>query len=213
MKRLFTLLSGICFLGFLTAGCEKDSEDPIRTDDNYQRIGNSEFGLGAGMLENYGRRSENSFEVDLTLVSPNIVIPQVASDPVTGSGQAIVFYMLSSSPTVLTNGTYGYLQDASYPHSKFFYGEYTLNFDSESDTPPLWTEITSGDITVSRSGENYDITFRCKDINDQDITGHYQGPLSYFNYSIVVNTRQMLNKFSRHNEVLTKAGLPLLPLP
>ena len=191
----------------LLIGCDKDDDDKTGTK-NYLKIGDTEYDLSAGILENYGTDDDNSwhygYNTDLTLYSAGLSL-QIDEDDdydVTGKGHGIYFEMFSNSGNSLNNGDYIFSSTEPYPIGTFAGGGYVINYDSENDDYEGEGDIVSGKVSVSKSGSEYSITINCTDENGAKITGFYKGTLRYFDYTVDNKSANLKSTKTNKNKLI-----------
>jgi hypothetical protein len=195
MKNLFKTFTGAVLLGVLLTSCNKDDDNENPTK-NYFKVDDITYEISSGVLENYGIDYAGQYEgynLDLNLVSKGI---QVSEDDygemeVTGSGQIIYFEMFSSNGLSLDNGDYNFDGISPFPVGTFDYGDYAINWDENDED---WIEISSGKVTVNKTGNEYEITINCTDENGANITGYYKGLLEYYNYDTESKSTRAIQK-------------------
>jgi hypothetical protein len=184
MKTINIAIIAAAIISFLVIGCEKENETEEIKKTNHLKIGDTEYNLTTGTLENYGQDEAGIYDVhntDLTLFSDGITITDEDEELViSGSGQIIYFEMFSSTGTSLDIGTYNFnIQPFSL--KTFDYADYIIDWNDTVDDDD-WTEIASGEVTVTKNSNEYEITINCIDKNGLKITGFFKGTLLYFDY-------------------------------
>jgi len=112
MKTTLTAIIGIlvfCTIAFSSCNKDKD-DDPPKT--NHFKVGNTEYELARGVLENWGLWDEDGdvYNLDLTLVSPGIGISDDGYGymDLSGSGQALYFEMFTTNGNTLDKGDFNF---------------------------------------------------------------------------------------------------------
>jgi hypothetical protein len=170
MKNVLKLFVAFIAIGLLTFGCKKDD-----VKKNFLKIGDTEYELTGGSLKNwYG--DATSYNLDLRLFTSGI---QFSNGGHTGTGQLIYFEMYTTDGLGLDAGDYVY--DAAWTENRgtFDYSWYDTNYNNGTSLSTL--EITSGTVTVNKSGSIYEIEFNGADENGKVITGYYKGEIPVFN--------------------------------
>jgi hypothetical protein len=204
MRNMIRLLSGVLIVSTLFIGCDKDDDDKT-SKKNYLKIGDKEYDLSAGILENYGTHKSwhYGYNNDLLLYSAGLSLIKEDDDwYLTGKGHAIYFEMFSNSGNSLNNGDYTFSSTEPHPIGTFNEGGYVINFDSETGDDEGEVNILSGKLSVSKSGNEYSITINCTDKNGIKITGFYKGTLHYFDFTVD-------NKSANLKSVKTKKSILL----
>jgi hypothetical protein len=184
MKNRVTFLIGMLIVGIFLVSCNKDDDDS--GTKNYLKIGDTEYELFAGLLENFGTDSwYNGYLGKLILYSDGLSLHVDEEDhyEFLGIGDAIYFTMYSTSGNVLDNNVYVFASSEPCPIGTFSEGGYTINFDTGNWDAEDSDDIVSGSVTISLSETEYSITFDCAGKNDKKITGFYKGTLRYFDSS------------------------------
>ena len=187
MKHLFNLFTVIFLLSVTIVGCDEDDEN---TDKNFFKVGDTEYELVSGALENYGQDEGedqdlvyDGYNIDLTLCSKgvNITTDEEGDMHCTGEGQILYFEIFTTSGNALDNGEYIFDGTSPFPTGTFDVGLYLTDWDEDNEDHD-WIEFTTGILMVSKNGDEYEITISGTDDNTNIITGYYKGTLSYFNY-------------------------------
>ncbi len=184
------LLTGVLLAATLLLGCKKDDDNNSKTK-NYFKVGDTEYDLSAGILENYGTDDNNSwhygFNTDLTLYSEGLTLQAEDDDwELVGEGHGIYFELFSTTGNALDTEDYVFTLTEPCPIGTFDDGGCTINYDSEqeenSDEEDF--DFAGGTVSVSKSGNEYTITIDCTSENGKRITGFYKGTLRYFDWSV-----------------------------
>lgn len=172
------ILTGIIICAVLgITGCSKD-----KGEGNYFLYGGVEYPLNQGVMQFYGQLTEGAgYNFDVSIFSSGITYDSDVAE-LKGAGQAIYFEMFSSSASLLANGDYLFDMLASESGLTFDKGNFgtDLNFDAQTGTI---INIISGKVTVSKSGNEYELSFRGEIQGGETVTGHYKGILSYYDWS------------------------------
>lgn len=180
------LFLGLFLVSSLLSSCDKDDNDNGDTSKNYLKVGDTEYVLFKGAMENYGTNDNedeewnyDGYNIDLSLASEGISITTNSYGEMnySGSGQLLYFEMFSSKGNEFDSREYTFSSANNFPIGTFNDGEYSLAYTDDDDE---WIEITSGEITISKSGSEYSITIACTDENDKSVTGFFKGSLQYF---------------------------------
>lgn len=186
MKKTIKLL--LIVLGTLLFSCDKNDDDQSEPN-NYLKIGDTEYDLSAGVLENYGADENGDdfagYNTDLTLYSSGLSLQQDGDGDweLSGKGHGIYFEMFSTIGTALDSHNYSYTEAEPSPIGTFDDGEYVTNYDTEVEGGGTDGEIISGKVDVKKDGSTYSITIDCTGSNGEKITGFYKGTLFYVDWS------------------------------
>lgn len=135
--------------------------------------------MSHGIVINYG--SDNSvYNMEFALLSPGLIMHEIDGypDSISGTGHVIIFSVNTSGSDKITPGNYTFSD--SYLAGTFDAGMYQLNWDSQGNPDPDFTEITAGTIKIIGSGATYELSFTGKDGNNKTISGYYKGSLKYY---------------------------------
>ena len=181
MKKVFTPIAVLLVFSLFVGGCKKDKKDDAsKSSFSYN---NTEYDLSKGFLENYGKSGDEGYNLDLTLLSDAFVIHESGGeiDSITGTGSGMNFEIYTSQSTKLDVKEYVYDALESGADGTFDFGMLVINYNTMTESGEL-LEITGGKITVVNNGSDYEININCTASNGKTITGHFKGPLRYFNY-------------------------------
>jgi hypothetical protein len=78
----------------------------------------------------------------------------------------------------------------------FDYGWVLINWDADIDDCDIDQDIEGGTVTVSKSGDVYEITINCTDEDGKTVTGYYKGTLKYYDYDQKKTTRTEKRRMS-----------------
>lgn len=181
MKKVFTPIIVLLFFSLFIGGCKKDNKD--EASKSYFTFNNTEYNLAKGFLENYGKSGDEGYNLDLTLLSDAFVIHESSGeiDSITGTGSGINFEIFTSQSTKLDVKEYVYDATESGADGTFDFGMMVINYNAATEMGEL-LEITGGKVTVVSNGSDYEININCTTSNGKTITGHFKGPLKYYNY-------------------------------
>lgn len=160
-------------------GCSKDTVD-LQNQFTYD---GSDYPLSVGILENYGSAS-NVHYLDLTLYSSGISFNPV-DEIAEGTGNVVYLEMYSSSSSLAT-GTYTFDSGFTGSAGTFDMGMFGISLNMETFSGTV-VYISSGTVTVAKSGSTYEITINCKTSDNKTIGGYFKGSLTYYDYSIVTD--------------------------
>ncbi|MBL3656381.1 hypothetical protein [Fulvivirga sediminis] len=159
---------------FLISCSDDDDDESNEITNSYFKVAESEYSLKGGTLvyqENLGEINGVFFSsMSLMLHSEGI---EVIETEVQGEGFGIYLNLLSLEKGELASGEYKFGEDQGFV-SQISEGEY------EDVGGTLSGQITSGAITVEKKGDNYEITLDLVNEKGQEITGYYNGKLTYY---------------------------------
>lgn len=192
MKFINNLFFASLVLLVSITGCKDDEAAPVK--ESKATYDGSEYSLTSGLIENYGEDSSpnsgwdySGYNLDLVLLSDGITLTNNNGEPsVEGEGFAIYFEMFSSTADALADGTYTLDVSNNIPTGTYDYGD--VNFVSNGTVTDN-IEIASGTIIVAKSGNEYEITVDCYDVNQNQLSAYYKGELMYFDYTSSTNGR------------------------
>jgi uncharacterized protein (TIGR02145 family) len=194
----FRVFVSVLFLSLL--GCSKGTSDL----PNHFTYAGIDYPLNAGILENYGS-ARNVYSFDLILYSSGISFSTV-DETVDGTGNIVYLNPYSSSSSFAT-GTYTYDDGFTGNVGTFNMGMLgiNLNMNTFSGTTVF---ISSGTVTVAKSGLTYEITINCKSSDNKIIDGYFKGGLTYYDNSIITDIDgNVYNKVIIGSQVWMKENL------
>lgn len=182
--RKLVYLGLSCFM-VLIAGCSNDDDNNNSVEqENVLRIGDTEYELKSGVIEDYGNYEGNIFNFDITLISSAVsfVDGELVPDDQFISG--IYFELFTNSQNDLSTGIYNKVNFENIGQQTFEYAEIAENieFNNEDETG-TFSELTQGSIEVLSNGPEYELEF--SGVNDlgQSISGYYKGSLLFLDSS------------------------------
>ena len=182
MKKFTNLVLGLFLVSSLFMGCQKDDNSA----NNYLMVGNTKYAMAQGTIENNGlmqgdSRKYDGYNLDLTLYSGGFTLSTDDNGElnVSGTGHMIYLEIYTSSAEEYDNLEYTYSDSYPAPVGTFDYGDYVLNY-SPGSIDYKWIEITSGSVTISKSGSIYTIIIDCIDEEGNSVSGYFKGALQYF---------------------------------
>lgn len=168
-NRILTVLFICATVGF--TGCTKDKEK-----GNYFTYAGTEYQLIAGTMQYYGQLTDGAgYNFDISLFSSGVTFDLNTAD-LGGTGHAVYFEMFSSSDSGVSEGEYQFDFLATESPLTFDEGYFGINLNFDTHTGAV-IYITSGKVTVSKSGLGYDLTFDCQSIDGEPVSGHFKGIL------------------------------------
>jgi len=202
LKVFFVLFA----FSLMMANCKKDSDSGKKNSIKYN---GKEYELSAGILENYGRVSEDlGFNIDLTLMSSEFNIHEENGiiDSISGTGNIMYFEMFTSDSTELDSRNYTFDSQETQATGTFDDGGIGLNFNIQTLEGQI-LQVTQGTVLINKSGTTYEITVNCKDSGGKDITGYFKGELKYYDYSNI--NFKKANQEHRFHSAMKKIQLKL----
>jgi hypothetical protein len=194
MKRIyFKYLSIIVLIALGFVGCSKDENNPSDTSTNVLKHNTIEYSTPNGMLVFQELINTNLCKYDLQIYSSNFTFNSSTGKVtgINGTGQIITFYIIS--PIELTDVNADEIINANdivLDNLTLEAGEYSFSSDNISKTfeADFSTSanssgyyvysISSGTMSISRSGKIYEISYSGMDENGLSITGYFKGKLS-----------------------------------
>ncbi len=198
MEKFTKLFIGLFFVGSLLISCDKDKDND--SSGSYMKIGDTEYSLSQGTIENYGADTGyyDGYNLDLYLFSDGFTVTtdEEGDMAVSGSGNVIYFETFSSQSDAFDNGDYVY-DTINYTVKTFDYGDFCLDCSAESDNNN-WIEMTGGTVNIQKSGDTYSITINCTSEDGTKIEGFYEGSLLYIDYTVdTKSTKKATPAFSK----------------
>jgi hypothetical protein len=158
-------------------GCNKDSDEK----GNYLSVGGTRVVLDTmGLYYNGSYTYGYLYYVDI--VSPGIVLDDEGY--FSNSGSFIEFVVVSSSDTGLDSGEYEFVEADDYETDllEFNYNScQCLNWVSGGSNTYIY--LTSGALSITRDGSNYEISFSGKDENNKTVKAYYKGKGLFYDFS------------------------------
>ena len=188
-KILFILLT----IGVLNFGCDKNNDIITK---NYFKIGDVEYDMNIGILENYGEDPwHDGFYADVTLFSDGFTLePTSTGYELVGKGNALFFEMISTVGSELDNGVYRFSSANPLPVQTFRDGAFVVNFDIATVTYDEKEQIVDGKVTVEKNGNKYNISIDCKASNGEPVQGYFSGILTYYDYTKDKSAKKSLKR-------------------
>lgn len=183
MKQIMKLLAAILLLSTLTISCSKDDKDDIAKTKNHFKVGDTEYELSAGFLEDFGTSDwYKGYNTSLMLYSKGLklLIDKDGNYKFDGKGDQIGFYMYSTTGVALDNRDYYFSDTEPTPIGTFDEGGYLINIDYKNETMGDRDDFAGGRVNVSKSGDEYTITIDCISDKGVKVSGFYKGKLQYF---------------------------------
>ncbi|WP_127845873.1 hypothetical protein [Psychroflexus aestuariivivens] len=177
MKKVLSLL--ILSIAFIACSDDDDNagenNNPAIEAEGYLEIGNDEYNLKAGTLENLGSYEGSIFDFVLNLYSSNLITgnPITLEDDVV---TAISMDLYVNSPFDLVETDYEKVSFDEISGNTFQAADIVLNFDVENETGTT-RQIVEGTLTVVSVDPTYELEFTGTDNEGENVTFYYKGEL------------------------------------
>ncbi|GLU53138.1 hypothetical protein [Dyadobacter frigoris] len=175
-KSFFLLV----IITFIFSGCKKDDEIVPKNIVTYD---GTDFELASGLILDFGQLSSSQGNAQvLFLYSSGIKIHESGGkiDSTSGTGHTVYFEIFSPTSTILGDGEYTFDPYFTYK-AKTFSNSYTVFNANYATSQGEFHEIMSGKVVVKKEGNDYTITFDCKeDLAGKQLTGFYKGSLKVY---------------------------------
>ncbi len=184
MKNLYPFAIGLLLVSVVFMGCGKTSTSP----QNYMKYNNKEYDLSQGIILN-GDSLIQSAEAAafghpyvLLLMSKGLVAhgDNGVVDSISGKGSAIMFMLFANSANGIDDGSYLFDSLSFAKPGTVSYANAVFDYDVSTATG-LEVEVSSGTLTVKKSGDNYTFNFDCTANTGKGLTGHYEGVVKMVN--------------------------------
>ncbi len=175
MKKVNVIFLTLALAIVTLVSCDKDDDEPT----NYFKVDGTTYELsGAHLLEWEEEVGEGAYEVDLTFYTGSINNIGISSGGAvsTGVGDMLVFIMNSSTMYGLPTGDYPYSATEGIVNT-FDASVCFLNYNSATEESDSRIEINQGTVSVTKNGNEYEITVDCTATTGEKITAHYKGTL------------------------------------
>lgn len=176
MKYLLPL-----FLFIFLISCTKDDENNNPSSDNYFMYKGQKHEISSCGKSIYNF-DENFYERALNLTFTD----KSAQFEKTDSG----IFLASdinlngmNSLTFINDNWNGSFEDGNYLLDYFQYSFYNTNYKNDNKVYSGSIKIDSGNISVEKTGNQYEFVIKCKTIQGDSITGYYKGEVIELNYS------------------------------
>ncbi|TVR43773.1 MAG: hypothetical protein EA394_00825 [Bacteroidia bacterium] len=180
--KKWTLLLALLVSPFFFAACSDDDDNNNGMSNHFTYDGNT-YSLAGGIMLNFGQQwDHDTYNMDLFLHSDGLAFdPSVPRFTGTGDGVAIEFF--SPGEDELVPGTYTFdPDDTAEPFTIGTLAEIVLDFDAATEEG-TFIEIVGGNVEVSKSGSNYQITLNLVAEDGNEVTGYYSGSFTWFDLS------------------------------
>lgn len=179
MKKIPYLLF-VAFVLTLSA-CSNDDDNPdVNLQENFLKIGDTEYVLKAGSIEDFGLYQSGLYNFDITLITSTVTNVGGEFVPQDQIISGIYFELYTNTENDLSEGTYSKVDFEDIGHQTFEYAEIAEGVDaSTEDETGTFTELIQGSIEVISNGPEYEFQFSGVDNLGQNISGYYKGSLVY----------------------------------
>lgn len=167
MYFLFLLFALSCAT---LASCGGNDDDGGTTPGNGSaEIGGQSFDLTNGFVDFLGQDFDGTFDIDITLTNTD--------DLINGNYNIVYIDLRTDAEFEIEEGTYTYSEDFGNVMT-FVSGGVALNtsFVNIGTFGPQ-NVVDGGTVEISRSGNNYTITFDFEMLDGSTSSGEYRGPL------------------------------------
>ncbi len=174
MKKALKFLILVLIIG-LFFSCEKDEEnsDDNNLTENFLKYGAEQVLINATItIDCLGTDEDGPMFKSIGLYSSGINVNEE-----TGIGSAIFFNLYNNECVV--DGTYTYSYSTQYGDSKFdadFIWEGDI-VEDEAWADWTYSESTSGNLTLTKNGNNYEIEFSMLSPENKELSGYFEGVL------------------------------------
>jgi len=183
MKQAFIhALTIILIGGLLTASCKKD-ETPAPA--NQLTYNDKQSIIGTAFAENLGElytKDSYGYYVYFLENTFTVKFKDELPDSLYGTGNFLMLAMVSSDTTGLKPGNYYYNSShtAFNPYSFGYESFFVVSYDPLSETAPDIIQITSGKVSISKNGNDYEFTISMTTNTHTTINGYYKGNFSTY---------------------------------
>ncbi|SMO60454.1 hypothetical protein SAMN06265379_103280 [Saccharicrinis carchari] len=189
---MIKLALGLVMMSILLVSCSDD--DNKVTSKNYFKVGDKEYDLSAGIIDNYGTDDGyggyDGYNTDLALYSNGFSLQKDEYNEwdLVGKGHFIFFELFSSTGEKFDDGDYNFSEAEPNPIGTFNYADYSISLDSEkeyseAEEGEIWIDIVGGKVNIAKNGDVYTITIDCINDKGEKVSGFYRGKLRYFDWA------------------------------
>jgi hypothetical protein len=174
MKKIYVFIPLLALLAGLTlTGCSKESDDPT----NQLTVGKSKVEIKNFALYLTGQNA-NGYSYYFELVSDGISFQKGGG--FLGAGSYLEFSVISSEIDGIASGDYVYDEAGTYPALTYSLARHCLDWKEAGSN--LYTNITSGTLSVTRDNSNYQISFSGVDADGKKVTAYYKGNSIFYDW-------------------------------
>lgn len=175
--KFFALLA----LPIIFSKCTEDDNNP-QTEPNYLTIANQEYELTNGTMVYieevmYNEDPDLKYTIDLIFYTEGISVEETGQViNFAGQGQRIGISFATNSKTDLYEGTF----DLNSPNVQHvgYYSDWREDRDAADQNP--YNTLTAAEISISKTGDIYQIALTGTDEQSNSIAVQYEGNLAYF---------------------------------
>lgn len=175
------LIAIALIIGF--AACKKDE----KVKNNSFLYNQKEAAIGSVMGFEYGQSPvAGIYGIEVDFLENTLVMHYTNNfpDSVSGMGDILILVFLTNKIDEISPGVYNYLTSNAPLQSFSIYGDgesgLEINMNPTNGTQPGYAEINGGNVTVNKSGEEYEFTFDLKTNLNTTITGYYKGKITLY---------------------------------
>jgi hypothetical protein len=178
MKYKFLTMILVAVMIVVVAGCKKDSNDPVNSGQ-FTYSGTS-YSLSQGFLGGYGSVGDNSYGIDIVLLSSGLQVYEISGipDSVSGKGEVFMVAMYSSTENAIEPGVYAFNDLGT--AGTFEYSMVLIGYDAATDEAAIEDEVAGGTVTVTKEGDIYGFSFNMTTMLGKTLTGDYSGNLKFY---------------------------------
>lgn len=173
-------LAAMAILLTVIMGCKKDSNNDTPTNSGQFTYDGTSYTLSQGCLIGFGSSNSTSYGLELLLMSSglNIVETGGTADSINGTGDIFALALYSSSQTVLEPGNYSF--SSSEASGTIEDGILLIQYKALTDESQKEDYFVEGTLTVTKAGDQYELTFNMTNSLEKTTTGSFKGKLKYY---------------------------------
>ena len=176
MKQIF--LIGLAVLSILLLSCNKEEDG----DKGTFTFDEKPYYLNNALNLDYGTIKSGVCKYQLELISSGLKYSSSIGDLI-GQGNRISLTLISNEPTFPAIGTYTLNPTAEYIVGTIDEGTLFLNYGGATGSYDYKYTVSSGSITLEKSGSSYTINMNMTFLGGKTIIGKYTGNLTYSNWT------------------------------
>ncbi|MDT0295221.1 hypothetical protein ACFQ3R_03090 [Mesonia ostreae] len=174
MKKVKIFLV-LAFVSLSIISCNKDDDNDSSSSSNFLKVGDSEYTLKAGVIEDYGSFSTGVYNFDVLLTTSKLTTIAGEVLPQDEIFSGIYFELFTANENNLEEGVYNF--STSGEANTFEYGDIIIDA-TIGESEPTYYEITGGSFEVLDNGNTYNLKFEGMMENGQSFSGAYRGSLT-----------------------------------